>query len=331
MTRPFRKRIRDRIVAVAFQLLIKGARLLPRKVGLFLFAHLTKTLYFLPHREKKRARRNLGQVFPDMEHHKREEILHQVYYNTGKNLLDTLLLPDMPKEKLFTIVKDHNFEAVHREYRKGKGIIGISAHIGCFEMLPHYLAKKGVHLFTIGQPLSNPRVDKMVSDLRQRNGVIYASRLKSSRRILSLLRQGYVFALLGDYNSNVKGVFANFLGVPTYTVSGPIRIALRYDIPVFVSYTLRNNDDTHTVHYHGPITLSRSGDLQRDLVINTEKINAILSRPIMNDPSQWLWTLRKWGTRLQKLEQGGTVPHIRHYDSSEGLSSNNIIEQSSIP
>ena len=108
--------------------------------------------------------------------------------------------------------------------------------------------------------------------------------------------------MLIDQDTYGDGVFAHFLGKLAYTLSGPVRMAMRYNMPLFVMYAARQKDNTHYVHIQGPLTLDDTGDFNRDLVMNVEKVNDFLSKGVLDYPEQWVWMHRRWKSKPEDPE-----------------------------
>lgn len=204
---------------------------------------------------------------------------------------------------------------VRKAYERGKGLIVITAHVGCFEMLLHFFGHMGFSSFAIGSKLYDERLDRLVAELRSGEDIAYMHRKGSSRSIIRLLRQGKVFGVLVDQDTNVEGVFAHFLGRLAYTPSAPVRMALRFDIPMAVLTTFRREDNTHHVSVTGPIEVQKTDDFTGDTVRAVERINKIIGDAILRNPDQWVWMHRRWHHQPDQPKYSG-IPSIEDYQSA---------------
>jgi KDO2-lipid IV(A) lauroyltransferase len=122
-----------------------------------------------------------------------------------------------------------------------------------------------------------------------------------------------------DQDTKVDGVFAHFLGKLAYTPSAPVKLAMRYDIPVFVVTTARQENGIHRIFVSERITLRKSGDETRDLAKNVELVNGKISATILKYPAQWVWMHRRW--RRQPEDEGyEDVPNIEKYEEIDRCS-----------
>ncbi|MBN1982461.1 MAG: lysophospholipid acyltransferase family protein [Chitinivibrionales bacterium] len=313
MAKPFLKRRRNDLVYGCARFLIFIARLLPRSMGLRLFGFFGICAYHLPLVERQRTRDNLNKIFSSHWSQRQiERASRSVYRNFAANIFDSLYLSACDDAACFRIVHHDDFGPLAEAYRQGRGVVVVTCHLGCFEMMVHTVARHGLRCFTIGQKLFDERIDTLVRRMRSSNTATYLHRDGSGRHVLRCLKEGQIFGVLIDQDTNLQGVFSTFLGIPAFTPSGPVRIALQHDIPLFVAYTTRQKDNTHYLSMQGPIAVVRSGDPQKDLVLTVEKINGMLSAAIMENPTQWVWMHRRWHTDYRDPRYS-QVPSILHY------------------
>jgi KDO2-lipid IV(A) lauroyltransferase len=167
--KPLIKRLKNSLIYLGAVCAYKIAQTIPRKLGLMLFGAVGAIAFIFPNREKSRTIQHLKLIFGNSW--SESEILktaRNVYIELGKNLFDGIHLHGLSKDKLGKVINYDSFDDFRDAYNKGKGVIAISAHIGCFEMLPHYYAYKGFSSFTIGRRLYDERLELLIR--RVRNG-----------------------------------------------------------------------------------------------------------------------------------------------------------------
>jgi KDO2-lipid IV(A) lauroyltransferase len=146
----------------------------------------------------------------------------------------------------------------------------------------------------IGKKFYDERIDRLIVDIRSRNGVKYLHRKNSGKTILKYLKKGNIFGVLMDYNTDLEGVFVNYLGKLALSATAPLRIAMKYDIPIVVGSSIRREDDSHYFFYTLLDNFINTGNIKNDLVLNMEIINKHLSDAVLKYPDQWLWMIKKW-------------------------------------
>ncbi|MGD9199946.1 MAG: lysophospholipid acyltransferase family protein [Chitinispirillia bacterium] len=314
MGKSFFKKRRNDILYIIISFLFLLPRIIPRKAGIILFGFLGRLFFLFPTIEKKRTYKHLFNFFSNTwSHEKIKKTASNIYCNIGKNCYDAIYLTQCKQKKFNTIVKyNDNFMKVKELAEANKGAILITSHLGCFEMTIHLLARNNMKCLSIGQKLYDERVDKMVISLRQRNNITYLYRDGSGRKIIRFLLEGGMFGSLLDQDTNIEGVFADFLGIPAYTPSGPIRIAMKYSIPVFAVYSAREKDNTHIVQFSDIIPLENTGHFNRDLVQNVQKVNDIICEGILKYPEQYAWMHNRWKKKPDDKKYGNIL-NIRDY------------------
>jgi len=51
------------------------------------------------------------------------------------------------------------------------------------------------------------------------------------------------------------------------------------------------------LRFEPPIELIRTGDMERDVVENTQRFTKVIEDIIRKYPDQWVWVHRRWNTR----------------------------------
>ncbi|GBU21396.1 lipid A biosynthesis lauroyl acyltransferase [Fibrobacteres bacterium R8-0-B4] len=301
--RPLRKffpaSIRHRILGWMAKAGFAVGRSLPRPIGLALFAFLGWACYYILGSDRRLTVSNLKFIFGgEWSKKKIRAVAQAVFISQGKNLFDAVYLSAAKDSVFDNIVSHDSLYNVAEACGRGKGIVAITAHLGCFEMLLHLFARRGLNCFAIGRAFKNPDVDETVRMMRSGPGIEYIDRSESTRKIVRLLQHGKVMGVLIDQDTTtVEGVFADFLGHSAFTPSSAVRFAMKLGIPMFVSVTARQPGDKHRVYVSEEIIPADTGDPKADLVTNIQKINDIISGYIRKHPEQWVWMHERWKTK----------------------------------
>jgi len=300
--RPLRKfiprSIRHRILGWMAKAGFAIGRALPRPIGLALFSFFGWACYYILGTDRRLTVHNLNFVFGNEWSKKKiHAVARAVFISQGKNLFDAVHLGAIKDNVFDNIVSHDSLYGVAQACERGKGIVAITAHLGCFEMLLHLFARRGLECFAIGRAFKNPDVDETVRMMRSGPGIEYIDRSESTRKIVRLLKHGKVMGVLIDQDTHVEGVFADFLGHPAFTPSSAVRFAMKLGIPMFVSVTARLPGNKHHVYVSKEIIPVNTGDPKADLVANIQKINDIISEYIRKHPEQWVWMHERWKTQ----------------------------------
>jgi KDO2-lipid IV(A) lauroyltransferase len=122
----------------------------------------------------------------------------------------------------------------------------------------------------------------------------------SAKAILRHLKNGNLFGALIDQDTNVSGVFAPFLGLPAFTPSAPIKIAMKNRSPVIPFLITLTPDNKHSITIEPEIIMADTGNKEKDIVENVTRCNNIISRWITQTPEQWVWMHERWNTQKKE-------------------------------
>jgi len=292
------RRIRHSLLGWAAKAGFAIGRALPRPIGLPIFSFLGTLSYYLLNTDRRLAVKHLTFVFGNEWSKKKiRAVAREVFRSQGKNLFDAVHLGATKADVFDRIVSHDSLYNVAQACGRGKGIMAITAHLGCFEMLLHLFARRGLNCFAVGRAFKNPDVDEVVRKMRSGHGIEYIDRSESPRKIVHLLNHGKVMGVLIDQDTKVEGVFADFMGHPAFTPSSAVRFAMKLEIPIFVSVTARLPGDKHHVYISNELIPVDTGEPKADLVINIQKINDIICEYIRKHPEQWVWMHERWKTK----------------------------------
>jgi KDO2-lipid IV(A) lauroyltransferase len=95
-----------------------------------------------------------------------------------------------------------------------------------------------------------------------------------------------------------QGVFVNFFGIPACTASGLARIAVRTDAAVVPGFTIWDESlGKYRLRFDPALELIRTGNLEADILANTQLFTKVIEDYVRKYPDQWLWVHRRWKTR----------------------------------
>ena len=122
----------------------------PRSAGLALFGALGRLAFHVPNRESRKTVDHLRFIFSNSWSESQiRRTAADVWAGLGKNLFDAVKLKAMSDEEFDKVVKHDSLDEVRKAYNRGRGIVAVTAHIGCFEMLLHLWGRRGIRSFAI--------------------------------------------------------------------------------------------------------------------------------------------------------------------------------------
>ena len=254
-------------------------------------------MYFLFHKKNRKAvLSNFGKIPLQKEKH---EVAREMFHNFSKSLADFLFISQLNKYNWTKWVKTVNEQHFDDAYRKKKGIIALTAHIGNWELGGVILSLMGYPVSAIVLPQRNRAVNNIFFKQRLAKGLNSIFLGQNLREGVRRLKRGEVLAIVGDRNigfsRNIKdktankttGVEVDFFGRKAYFPKGPAILAYWTQALILPGFTVRGKDSKYTLHFERPIQIERCEDKEEFIRINTQKIAAVIEKYVRLYPEQW--------------------------------------------
>lgn len=244
---------------------------------------------------------NLRIAFPEKTPAERGRILRASFMNLGRMAAELAHLPRLSDAQLRDMVRFDN-EAWWAEaigWERPTGVLILSGHFGNWELLVFAHGLRGHPVTMVHRAIANPLIDRWFNGLRARANTRLVRKSRAAGEVLKALRDKQLLVLPFDQNSTRGlGVFVDFFGLPASTNSGIARIALRADAPIVPAFIVRDGHRArHTVHVLPIMEVERTGDLNADVVHNTDRFSRVFEEMVRRYPEQWLWMHKRWKTR----------------------------------
>lgn len=278
---------------------LKIMGILPRRLSRAFAIGIAQVVYLLHFRLRQVGTRNLEMVFPEKSETERRRILRGVFTSLGRQLAELCQFPRYTPENIDEVVVYEGLENYQRAYARGKGVLFVTAHFGGWELSAFAHSLHGHWLHVVMRPMDNPYLDRLLQQYRTMHGNKVVPKDDFVRGLLAAMRAGETVGILMDTNMTPpQGVFVDFFGIPACTASGLARIALRTDAAVVPGFTIWDEAlGKYRLRFDPAIELVRSGELEADIVANTQKFTSVIEQYVRKYPDQWLWVHRRWKTR----------------------------------
>jgi len=262
---------------------------LPLRMLHALGALLGWATYLLSGKYAARLRENLGYYNAGRHPSEFRKLLRASVVEAGKSLAE---LPWVWRRPLTEVVsKVHN--CYGREYldealRSGRGVIVLTPHLSCFEIISLYVAAE----LPVTAMYSTPKrvwMDQMLRSGRQRGHMRLArADLGGVRTLLKALKRGEIIGLLPDQvPSQGEGEWADFFGRPAYTMTLVGRLLQATGARLLLSHAVRRPHGEGYDIYFTPMELQTGIPL-------TRQINSALEKIIRTRPAQYLWSYNRY-------------------------------------
>ncbi len=169
-------------------------------------------------------------------------------------------------------------------------MILITAHIGNWELGGAVLASLGFKINAVFLPERMRWLNHIFFVMRRRRGINAVPLGNAIRKILNVLKEGGIVAMLGDRDYTSNHVAVPFFGREAMFTVGPARIALRTLTPIVTGFLLREKDDTFRMRFYPPIVPDPKMT-ELDLVM---KVKDIFEKEISANIEQWFMFDNLW-------------------------------------
>ncbi|MBN1754999.1 hypothetical protein JW877_02190 [bacterium] len=223
------------------------------------------------------------------------DIALDCFISAGKNLVDSIRMASRSGQEVLKLIEIRGLEHFVSLYEQGSGIIVITGHLGCFEMVPAFFTYSGYKVAVIAREMYDPRLDRRLLSNRERAGIKVIEARNSPKTLLRLLRQGYAVGFLMDLESRaVSCKRVNFLNHWVKVPVGPVKLAIHSGLPMLPMNIYRKPDDRFVLEVHPPMQIIPGNDREEQLRANMDIALKALEKMIRAKPSEWVWMNSKW-------------------------------------
>ena len=271
---------------------------LPAPAAYALGSGAGRLAFRLDRRHRTITKENLARAFPrEYSPGEIETLARAVFENLGRTAVDVARSDTLMGDA--DAVQIDGLDRLQEARRRGSGILMITAHLGPWELLPLIAALRYEPIHVVARPLDNPRLDDLLTALRERGGNRVIRKRDAVQAILQVLRRGETVGILIDQHiSEKEGMAVPFFGRPASTTFAPALIAMRSGAAVLPVGIVREGRGRYRVLIADEVPVRKSGDLKADLVQNTARFTAAIEAFVRMHPDQWFWVHRRWKTHL---------------------------------
>jgi KDO2-lipid IV(A) lauroyltransferase len=263
--------------------------------------------YVILRTERRKALHHLQRAMAgERSSNERRRIAFQSFRNLGRTFFEVLNLDRLTRRDMDRLVCFEGEESLKAAASSGRGVIIVGGHVGNWELFALAVAMR-YPLAVVAAPIYDPRVEEVMIRLRAAHGIetLVRNRPGALKRLITMLRRGGVVGLLIDQDIKTDGVFVPFFQQEAYTPTGAASLAFRTGASVVLGFIVREDRGRHRVVICGPLTLSRSGDADRDVRDQTARFTKMIEDQIRKTPEQWIWMHRRWRSAAPRT---GSLP-----------------------
>ncbi len=210
---------------------------------------------------------------------------------SGKSIVELPFIWCARPERVARHATLANWELVQATLDSGQGIVFLTPHLGCFEIVAQQIALRTA-LTVMYRPPRKAALKPLIEGARARANLMLAPANMSGVRILAkCLKKGQPIGLLPDQvPQEGEGVWAGFFGRPAYTMTLPAKLAQMGRAKVIATYAERLPRGRGYIVHFVPFDASLDGDAAEQ----ARAINAAMEKLIARSPGQYFWSYNRY-------------------------------------
>jgi KDO2-lipid IV(A) lauroyltransferase len=287
------------MTSLIFNTLFRLLKCLPLSWLHFMGKLLGQVTFAISKQYAARTRENLAQagLARDKKHY--ADLLKQSVAEAGKSIMELPWIWGRSLEQVCATVKNcQGWQHITDAQAHGKGIILLTPHWGCFEIISLYVGQR----LPLTSLYSSPKQDwleKVMLNGRERGLARLATAdVRGVRTLFKALKRGEAIGMLPDQvPGSGEGEWVNFFSRSAYTMTLVGRLAQTSGASVMLAYAERLPHGLGYSLHIEPLSL----DFAKSVPL---QINVALERVIAISPAQYLWSYNRY-----KIPSGSNPPN----------------------
>lgn len=294
MSRRKKSALQQRIEYAAYRFVAKRVENASDDAVLRWGARLGRFASHVLRRRDKLAMRNLRLAFPEKTDAERRAILDAAWIHFGRESLGYIRAQSRTLEEIAERCPFVNAEILDEALARGHGAILLSGHYGGWEMAGLAIMSRFKRVTTVARRLDNEFLERDLARIRARTGAEVVDRRKAARPLMKALADNGVVVLLPDQAVLPReGILADFMGRKAWTTPAPAKMAVRSGSTIVFAFCIPDGA-RHRLEFEEPIRVDQLSEAERSDEALTTRMNAVISRRIVQRPELWLWMHDRW-------------------------------------
>ena len=275
---------------LGIRVLLAAFRVLPEPFAVALGTCMGRVGNRVLTRYRKATIENLGRAFPQAEPRWIEGVARECMKGLGANIAYAAGLVAKGRQGVAAEPHVRGSRNLSEAVKGGGGLVVISAHLGCWELLPAYLAAWGLDVSLVAGNLSGRWEDGLLRAERSKLGVgQVGAGVSQLMKAVRALRNGAVIVCPYDQDAGRSGCFVPFFGHQAFVPWLPLKLAQISGSQLLPAYASKEGR-RHVLTFEPPIEVG----FHEDLAQLAGECSLKLEGWIRERPAQWPWMHRRW-------------------------------------
>ncbi|PIQ87951.1 MAG: hypothetical protein COV73_01415, partial [Candidatus Omnitrophica bacterium CG11_big_fil_rev_8_21_14_0_20_43_6] len=322
--------IADYLSCILFRVVSFFTFFLPLNFSLFLGRRLGDLIYLFDRRHRAIAYANIRKTVADhLDCASSARITRKSYQAFAQNLIEITILPRINKQYLEKYIEIENKDYGYQAFNRGKGAIFLIVHEGNWELSNIICANLNVSFVLFVRDQGFPRLNALLNTYRLRQGAKIVHKNAGVRELIQVLKNNHSIGMTTDQGGKT-GLLVDFFGREASMSTGAIKLALKHDCAIIPIFYTRIKGPYTKVILDQVFTVTRSGDPEKDLEQNLQRLIRIYEKYLRQYPHEYLWTYKIYKHSKERevlILSDGKTGHLRQSEGVAKLISRQLTER----
>jgi len=257
-------------------------------------------LYFVIPYRKKIVLVNLAKAFPEKTLAWRKRIARKSYIHIARVYFDIFSTYQVNNHRFQKMIHRADSIALDDAIQQNKGVVIISFHLGNWELIADWLARKQHTVAAIAARLANPLTDRLITEVRTKNGLkILPKGRRHTIKTFRFLKKDQLLYMLADQNAGKRGAWVRFFDHWSASFRGPMLFALRKKCPVLLASCLMDTKGRYEVRFDTFKMETPAGMSENEMIdFLIQSYTRYFEDLIRRKPEQYYWIHRRWKSKI---------------------------------
>ena len=291
-------KIIHKIQQFTFHVILKATMIIPKKSLYKICLLFGKIYYFIDKNRRNITLKNLSIVYPNKNKSFKNKLSKNIYRHFSLIIADLILIVTkrLGDKELNQLTDIYGMEHLQNAINSNKGILVITGHVGCWELIPRILSMITNKKINIIARKSKNIVfeDLFIKKLRKNTNVNIVFKDNSLMSFVKGFKNKEINGILIDQNQkNNQGTLISFFKKEASTTLTPALLQIKYNPVCLPIFMIKSKNNKFEFIINKPIEVNYNLS-DKNLINLTLKHQKELEDIILKYPDQWLWMHNRW-------------------------------------
>ncbi|MCU1719101.1 lysophospholipid acyltransferase [Pseudomonas sp. 5P_3.1_Bac2] len=253
-------------------------------------------MWKLPNRSREVALINIQRCFPELDQAALSGLHKRAMMDIGRTLTESACAWIWPPKKSLKFIREvEGMEVLEEALASGDGLVGITSHLGNWEVLNHFYCSYAKPIIFY-RPPKLKAVDELLKKQRvQMGNRVAPSTPEGIMSVIKEVKRGGCVGIPCDPEPALgAGLFVPYLGTTALTSKFVPQLLSRGKARGVFFHAVRLDDGSG---YKVILEAAPADMYDKDLEVSVAALSRELGRYVRNYPSQYMWTMKRFKKR----------------------------------